>query len=62
MYIRTYVLPTLLPSLQWSFAITSVEVFSLAELPYPSVKNKNILAHVLLGNRPIRPNNCPHEM
>jgi serine/threonine protein kinase len=46
----------------WSFGITCVETFTLGELPYASVRNRNILAHVLMGNRPVRPNNCPSEV
>eukprot|EP01136_Pigoraptor_vietnamica_P004168 Opistho-1_new@34217 len=43
----------------WAFAITTVEVFMFGAVPYPGVRNTDILAHIASGHRMDRPEQCP---
>ena len=47
---------------QWAFGITSWEVFSIGESPYPGLENHNILKHLDQGLRLEQPCLCPSEM
>jgi serine/threonine protein kinase len=43
----------------WSFAITCIEVFTDAALPYTGMKNEEVYHGVLSGDRMHRPPECP---
>lgn len=53
-----------LPPSQWSYGVTSWEIFNLGRVPYPGVASMAILKHLEQGNRLEKPSNaaCSEEM
>ncbi|KAK6025401.1 hypothetical protein OSTOST_08698 [Ostertagia ostertagi] len=46
----------------WAFAILLFEIFSLGDVPYPTVQPIDMISYVEQGNRPPQPEKCPDEM
>ncbi|PIO58255.1 hypothetical protein TELCIR_20313 [Teladorsagia circumcincta] len=46
----------------WAFAILLFEIFSLGDVPYPTVQPIDMISYVEQGNRPPQPEKCPDEI
>ena len=47
---------------RWSYGITLWEICTLGGHPYPSIGNKQLLQHILQGNRLEKPHNCSDDV
>ena len=48
--------------MQWAYAITCWEVFSLGQTPYAGISNQDIPQYISVGNRPDQPVLCKNDM
>ncbi|EYC00782.1 hypothetical protein Y032_0113g403 [Ancylostoma ceylanicum] len=46
----------------WAFGILLFEIFSLGDVPYPTVQPIDMISHIEQGNRPPQPEKCPNEI
>ncbi|CAB3400725.1 unnamed protein product [Caenorhabditis bovis] len=46
----------------WSYGVLLFEIFSLGDIPYPTVQQMELLDHLLKGNRLPQPQKCPNEI
>ncbi|RCN48465.1 hypothetical protein ANCCAN_05460 [Ancylostoma caninum] len=46
----------------WAFGILLFEIFSLGDVPYPTVQPMDMISHIEQGNRPPQPEKCPNEI
>ncbi|KAK6731289.1 hypothetical protein RB195_007640 [Necator americanus] len=46
----------------WAFGILLFEIFSLGDVPYPTVQPTDMISYIEQGNRPPQPEKCPNEI
>ncbi|EFP03664.1 hypothetical protein CRE_19245 [Caenorhabditis remanei] len=46
----------------WSFGVLLFEIFSMGDVPYPTVQQVDMLEHLLAGGRLPQPIKCPNEI
>ncbi|ULT84184.1 hypothetical protein L3Y34_013075 [Caenorhabditis briggsae] len=46
----------------WSFGVLLFEIFSMGDVPYPTVQQVDMLEHLLAGGRLSQPIKCPNEI
>lgn len=46
----------------WSFGVLLFEIFSMGDVPYPTIQQVDMLEHLLAGGRLSQPLKCPNEM
>ncbi|CAI2355870.1 unnamed protein product [Caenorhabditis sp. 36 PRJEB53466] len=46
----------------WSFGVLLFEIFSMGDVPYPTVQQVDMLEHLMAGGRLSQPIKCPNEI
>ncbi|NP_001360730.1 Putative tyrosine-protein kinase F09A5.2 [Caenorhabditis elegans] len=46
----------------WSFGVLLFEIFSMGDVPYPTIQQVDMLEHLLAGGRLSQPLKCPNEI